>query len=708
MAASSRLRNKLLFLSGIIFLLFIVLNGTTAVITSTRLKSFLRDQGDREILQRTVDVDRQLRAVVAQKQELLNLLAGDVNLAIAIKRQRLSVLDELFTDWKKESDFLEFLLVDQAGNLISDNSAEAPVSLAGETWYQEARETGASRISFEPGEKQPPVFWLLSPLTVRNIPYALLAKVNWQTVPLFLDQSKLVQLQDSNNFFVILDGHYNPLYLPPFLHEVRDQFSTIFFSSSPSLQVLRDALLHKEIGNLHEINFVDQDNCVGFARPQNSPWLVLSFQNEEQSHGAINRIYRSSLQINLLILMAGLGILFLLIWKVAAPFQQLIAVTGEIIQGKYPDQIKIPADDEVRQIVEALNVMISQVRQQEAEVKALYEQEKEDSANLTRANELLARQSDELHLKNQEVQQAFDELRVVQEDLLQAERLAVVGETSGRVAHEVLNPVSAIMFRVENDLAKCPEIHDSLEGLREILSDWQQEMENGTLPRYFSEKGEEGVSYGAEDLSLLQGMADEFQLLNEQRQQNLQFIFKQIQRVIKIINVLRESTMTNRSVSRFPVTEPLLEALDLLADSLQKRKITVQKSIPDGLPHIDADLTEFIQVFTNLLRNAMQSIDQKQQQGGMITVDVRQNEERTIEIRIKDNGKGIPAAIQASIFEQHFTTKGKSEGTGLGLGISRRFVREYGGELILEESREGEGTTFLVTLPMVAPIPSSL
>jgi len=698
LAASSRLRNKLLFLSGIIFLLFIVLNGAAALITSSKLESYLREEGDKAILQKAVEVDRQLRTVISQKQELLSLLAGNVNLAIALKRQRLSVLDELFSEWKKESDFEAFLLVDQAGNLISHDSLEANVSLAGEGWYQEARKHGVSRIYFEPGESSTPVFWLFSPLSVLSTSYALLAKVNWQTVPLFLDQNKLVQLQDSNNFFLILDDQYNLLYLPPFLDELREQLSSSFFSAGLQFQDLRDALQHEEIGSLHEINFSKQENCVGFARLRTSPWLVLSFRNERPNHAAIKKIYRSSLQVNLLILFAGLGILSLLIWKIVAPLQQLIAVTGQIMQGKYPDQITIPADDEIRQIVDALNLIINQVRQQEAEVKALYEHEKEASGNLGRANELLARQSDELRRKNQEVQEAFDELRVVQEDLLKAERLAVVGETSGRVAHEVLNPVTAIMFRVENDMAKGPEIHDSLVGVKEILSDWQKELKNGTFPQYFSQKSEEGISYGEEDLSLLGGLANEFLLLHEERQQDLQFIFKQIQRVIKIINTLRESTMTTRSISRFLLSEPLLESLDLLADSLKKRKIMVKKNIPDDLPYMDADLTEFIQVYTNLLRNAMQSIDQKQRQGGMITLDVRRNEETAVEIRIKDNGNGIPAAVQSSIFDQYFTTKDQREGTGLGLGISRKFVREYGGELLLEESREGEGSTFLIIL----------
>lgn len=353
---------------------------------------------------------------------------------------------------------------------------------------------------------------------------------------------------------------------------------------------------------------------MGFARSQNTLWLVLALRNEKQNHAVINRIYRSNLQVNVIVLLAGLGILSVLIWKIAAPFRQLITVTGEIVQGKYPDQITIPADDEIRKIVEALNLMIDKVRRQEADVKALYEREKETSAMLTLANEMLELQSGTLQRKNLEIRQAFNELRVAQENLLKAERLAVVGETSGRVAHAVLNPVTAILYRVENDLAKCPEMDKFLTGLLEIIGEWQQELEKGTLVEYLANKGKEGVAYGEEDINILLDMADQFQDLNRKRQQDLEFVFKQIQRVIKIINTLREATMTTRTISRFPIAEPLLESLDLLADSLKKRKVTVKKNIPADLPNIDADLTDFIQVFTNLIRNAMQSIDRLQRQ----------------------------------------------------------------------------------------------
>lgn len=150
-------------------------------------------------------------------------------------------------------------------------------------------------------------------------------------------------------------------------------------------------------------------------------------------------------------------------------------VTGEIIQGRFPDRIPIPADDEIRKIVEALNLMIDKVCRQEAEVKELYEKEKETSTMLSRANEMLDLQSDRLLRKNQQVRQVFNALQVAQENLLNVELLVVTGETPGRVAHEVLNPVPAIVFRVGNDLAQCPEINDSLAGLREILGDWRQD-----------------------------------------------------------------------------------------------------------------------------------------------------------------------------------------------------------------------------------------
>jgi signal transduction histidine kinase len=75
--------------------------------------------------------------------------------------------------------------------------------------------------------------------------------------------------------------------------------------------------------------------------------------------------------------------------------------------------------------------------------------------------------------------------------------------------------------------------------------------------------------------------------------------------------------------------------------------------------------------------------------------------EKILEINLKDNGIGMSKAVQDQIFNFNFTTKSTEQGTGLGLNISRRFIRESGGDIILKESRAGEGATFLITIPIV-------
>ncbi len=77
-----------------------------------------------------------------------------------------------------------------------------------------------------------------------------------------------------------------------------------------------------------------------------------------------------------------------------------------------------------------------------------------------------------------------------------------------------------------------------------------------------------------------------------------------------------------------------------------------------------------------------------------------------VEIRITDNGIGIPPELHTKNFDRTFTTKDVSEGTGLGLGISRRIVRKYDGDIELEWSKVNEGTTFLIWLPFYSKEPT--
>jgi len=136
----------------------------------------------------------------------------------------------------------------------------------------------------------------------------------------------------------------------------------------------------------------------------------------------------------------------------------------------------------------------------------------------------------------------------------------------------------------------------------------------------------------------------------------------------------------------------LHETLRLLEPELESRKIAVELDLAPSFPALTIDPGQFQQVFYNLIRNAYQALPAED---GRITIRTRFNDYETV-ISIEDNGTGISPDHMGAIFEPYRTTK--SSGSGLGLLIVRRIVREHGGEISLE-SEEDEGTRVTIHLP---------
>lgn len=129
--------------------------------------------------------------------------------------------------------------------------------------------------------------------------------------------------------------------------------------------------------------------------------------------------------------------------------------------------------------------------------------------------------------------------------------------------------------------------------------------------------------------------------------------------------------------------QPMLHAIEL------------KKAVPPDLPPISADVNQISQVLMNLLLNAAQAMPQ----GGTITVSAEKVKfEDRVEIRVTDNGCGIPADILPRVFEPFFTTK-RGHGTGLGLSISQAYIRNHGGEMEVESVPQ-RGTTVRFNLPI--------
>lgn len=165
---------------------------------------------------------------------------------------------------------------------------------------------------------------------------------------------------------------------------------------------------------------------------------------------------------------------------------------------------------------------------------------------------------------------------------------------------------------------------------------------------------------------------------------------KRLDTILKqFLQAIRPST-PNRERCELP--KVLRDALRLLEPELEARGISVELEIAEDFPAMQADAGQFQQVFYNLLRNAYQAIGGK---GGLIRIAARANEfEATISI--EDNGTGISPEHMGSLFEPYRTTK--QSGSGLGLLIVRRVVREHGGEIEIQ-SEPGAGTRVRIHLP---------
>ncbi len=244
------------------------------------------------------------------------------------------------------------------------------------------------------------------------------------------------------------------------------------------------------------------------------------------------------------------------------------------------------------------------------------------------------------------LQKAYAEVRTMQDRLVKTERLRVLGEVSSGVAHEFNNLLTAILARVQ------------LMGL--------------TVP-------------------------------DKEQRAHLALIEKatlDAAGVVRRLQTFSRQQRTNAFVS-VPVAEVCTDAIEFLRPLWGTRRrhgrppISVRLSCDPGL-RVTGNPTELREVLTNLIKNALDALTDR---GGLIMVQVAVQADG-IEVRVHDDGVGIPPETLAKVFDPFFTTKGEG-GTGLGLCLSQRIAEQHGGELTLESS-PGSGTTATLRLPLHA------
>ena len=273
-----------------------------------------------------------------------------------------------------------------------------------------------------------------------------------------------------------------------------------------------------------------------------------------------------------------------------------------------------------------------------------------------------------------EKEDLLQHLEDAQDQLVQSEKMASLGQLTAGIAHEINNPINFVSSNLE-------ALKLDFEDLNQLLV---------LFPK------------------LQDGSIDKTTLLNKAKDIDLDFLLEEMNALIEGMG--RGATRTRDIVSSLKtfsrqgqevflpadIHEGIDAALMILSNQL-KHRIVVEKQY-GNLPAIDCQIDKLNQVFVNLINNASDAINGE----GKITIKTSQ-QDNWVEIKIKDTGSGMDEATQKHIFEPFYTTKEIGVGTGLGLYISYGIIEQHHGNIRVWSKLE-EGTEFTILLPIKQPV----
>jgi C4-dicarboxylate-specific signal transduction histidine kinase len=344
---------------------------------------------------------------------------------------------------------------------------------------------------------------------------------------------------------------------------------------------------------------------------------------------AIAAMYRDAALTGSGFLFAALLGAFLLTRVIVRPISRLTAAARHIAAGDLQQTVPITSHDEIGELAESFNQMASHLQQAVAAMEA-------KSSQLERAYE--------------ELNAAHGELKATQGQLIQAGKLAALGELGAGIAHELNQPIT------------------SIRGFVQLM---QAEVA-AALPS---------------------------------RVETMERLLKDTTRMARIVdNVRTFARQQIYSPKPIEASAPLDDAMELISEQLRLHSITVGTMVEEGLPKVLGDRVQLQQVFLNLLSNARDALDGAEaDREKEIVIRVSARGDR-VSYAVTDTGPGVPPEFAERIFEPFFTTKPPGEGMGLGLSLSYGIVKEHRGAIEYSRSADG-GACFRVEIPVAQDEP---
>jgi two-component system NtrC family sensor kinase len=274
----------------------------------------------------------------------------------------------------------------------------------------------------------------------------------------------------------------------------------------------------------------------------------------------------------------------------------------------------------------------------------------------------------------------FIEIKAAQARIAQQEKMASIGQLAAGVAHEINNPIGFIMSNLTS-------LRKYLARLSEFIEAQSQAIRRLSTEAVRQDEVAKEVEESRRSLKIDYVMDDMHALVTES--------LDGAGRVKKIVQDFKSFTHVDQAGFKpADINECLESTINIVWNEL-KNKAEVKKDYGD-LPQTKCNPGQLNQAFMNLLVNAAHAIEMR----GEIAIRTRE-ENGSISVSISDTGCGIPADRMSRIFEPFFTTKEVGKGTGLGLSIAYDIVKKHSGSIDVRSS-VGKGTTFTVTIPVVA------
>ena len=327
--------------------------------------------------------------------------------------------------------------------------------------------------------------------------------------------------------------------------------------------------------------------------------------------------------------------------------------------GDLEAEVDITGHDEVAEMADALEVF----RRHALEVQRL---------------NLVEKLAEELREKNAAIEKALADLHEAQDQIIASQKLAELGELTAGVAHEIKNPLNFVKNFAEASSELIEELRETLDEVRESMDGEQREL----------------IDEICQDLT-----------------ENLERIRGHGDRADRIVRDMLRMGRSSGGRQPTDINSLLEEHVRLAFHSARATdsnfQLDIQEDFDPDAGEIDVVPQDLGRVFLNMVGNACDATNERcvasdDDYKPILAVSTRRMEE-TVEIRVRDNGTGMPKEIIDKIFNPFFTTKPTDRGNGLGLAISSDIVRQHGGTIRVE-SEVGSFTEMIIDIPNAPPV----